>query len=113
MGQNVGLQQPSQDASAPSTWSLKPCTESKFALALLERRISSRSSCSPFNDLAGRKEDRYRRAAKTTNLWERASAAVWKYDADSKELAITWLGDDGSKSYSSLSLDADAEMGRS
>lgn len=48
-------------------------------------------------DLAGRKEERYRRAAKTTNLWERASSAVWKYDADTKELAISWLGDDGSK----------------
>lgn len=79
MGQSGCLQQSSQGASTPSTWALKPCTES-------------------------RKEERYRRAAKTTNLWERASSAVWKYDADTKELAISWLGDDGNEEQLAASV---------
>lgn len=72
MVQGTCSQQPAEGATAPPTWTLKPCTESN-------------------------KEERYRRAAKTSNLWEKASAAIWKYNADTKELGITWMNDDGSE----------------
>ncbi|KAG8903551.1 hypothetical protein FRC01_009165 [Tulasnella sp. 417] len=51
-----------------ATWALKPCTES-----------------SPL--------PRQRRSAKTSNLQERASAAVWKHDHRSNKLSITWMMD--------------------
>ncbi|KIO32026.1 hypothetical protein M407DRAFT_19052 [Tulasnella calospora MUT 4182] len=70
---------PMGQASAPPTWTLKPCTESN-------------------------KEERYRRAAKTNNLWEKASAAIWKYNADTKELGVTWMNDDGSEEDLAVSV---------
>ncbi|KAG8916109.1 hypothetical protein FRC01_003373 [Tulasnella sp. 417] len=52
----------------------------------------------------GRKEERYHRAAKTAHLWDKASAAIWKYDADTKELGITWMNDDGSEEELGVSV---------
>ncbi|KAG8916108.1 hypothetical protein FRC01_003372 [Tulasnella sp. 417] len=66
------LQQLAQTQSMTPTWTMKPCTESS-------------------------QNERYRLAAKTTNLWEKASAAVWKYDTNTKELGLTWMNDDGTQ----------------
>ncbi|KAG8970185.1 hypothetical protein FRC05_000706 [Tulasnella sp. 425] len=51
----------------------------------------------PSESAARGKDDRYRRAAKTANLWEKASAAVWTYDVNNKELGALWMNGDGSE----------------
>ncbi|KAG8907528.1 hypothetical protein FRC00_011753, partial [Tulasnella sp. 408] len=69
--QHLPPQQPfAQPQNVTPSWTMKPCTESS-------------------------QDERYRRAAKTTNLWEKASAAVWRYDTGTRELGVTWMNDDG------------------
>ncbi|KAG9019213.1 hypothetical protein FRB90_005288 [Tulasnella sp. 427] len=64
--------QPRSEGNEVPTWSIKPCTES-------------------------RKDARCPRASKTNSVWEKAAAAVWTYDPESKEMGIVWLNDDGSE----------------
>ncbi|KAG9040064.1 hypothetical protein FS837_000863 [Tulasnella sp. UAMH 9824] len=75
----ASYQPPAQTATPPSVWTLKPCTESN-------------------------QEERYRRAAKTLDLWEKAAAAIWKYDSETKELGVTWMNDDGSEEELAVSV---------
>ncbi|KAG9040063.1 hypothetical protein FS837_000862 [Tulasnella sp. UAMH 9824] len=78
MQQQLTPQQPfARPQNAAHSWTMKPCTEINLD--------------SVYQD------ERYRRAAKTTNLWEKASAAVWQYDTGTRELGVAWMNDDGTE----------------